>query len=278
MESAYRSACRSGRLLMRLPKSKSLFLFIAVAALTATTPLDFRPESASGSTLLPSGRSVSQTCADCHTLDQRFSHPVGVVPLMAVPPELPLENGRITCTTCHDFDAASHQLAGQRHNSLLRTTRTDGSLCAACHNSYDQNRQSMHATSFGRAHIDLSGKSRHALSSADLDAETRTCLGCHDGTLAPDVGTGGDGIPGTHVRSHPVGIAYVGGKRPGAELLISRGGFGQLRPVSMLDSRLRLFNQQVGCGTCHSPYAKEKGLLVMSNDHSRLCLSCHQDR
>jgi predicted CXXCH cytochrome family protein len=49
-----------------------------------------------------------------------------------------------------------------------------------------------------------------------------------------------------------------------------------LRPESALDRRVRLFDRRVGCGSCHSPYAEGRALLVMSNVRSRLCLSCHE--
>jgi predicted CXXCH cytochrome family protein len=49
----------------------------------------------------------------------------------------------------------------------------------------------------------------------------------------------------------------------------------RLVSVASLDQRIRLFDKAVGCGSCHSVYSKNAQLLVMSNDKSRLCLSCH---
>ncbi|MHC4317018.1 MAG: cytochrome c3 family protein [Planctomycetota bacterium] len=49
-----------------------------------------------------------------------------------------------------------------------------------------------------------------------------------------------------------------------------------LKPAASLDRRIRLFDNRVGCGSCHSPFADDEALLVMSNLRSRLCLSCHE--
>ncbi|NNK62673.1 MAG: hypothetical protein HKO98_05620 [Gemmatimonadetes bacterium] len=48
-----------------------------------------------------------------------------------------------------------------------------------------------------------------------------------------------------------------------------------LRHPDLVDPRIRLFDGNLGCGSCHSVYAGEPGLLVMRNERSRLCTSCH---
>lgn len=67
--------------------------------------------------------------------------------------------------------------------------------------------------------------------------------------------------------SHPVDIPYR---------LTNHFADGPLTPRFSLDTRVRLFDSNITCASCHSPYATQPALLVMSNQGSRLCLSCHQ--
>jgi predicted CXXCH cytochrome family protein len=92
-------------------------------------------------------------------------------------------------------------------------------------------------------------------------------MGCHDGSLAREAGgmRMGSGFfeLGQAQPEHPVPVQY----RETRE--------SHLKPAAALDSRIHLFNGQVGCTSCHSPFSREKGLLVMSNQKSRLCVACH---
>ncbi|MCA9285954.1 MAG: hypothetical protein KDA22_12095, partial [Phycisphaerales bacterium] len=110
---------------------------------------------------------------------------------------------------------------------------------------------------------------------AGLDAESVSCVGCHDGSVAFDATFG---LPtGQHARvaaqsmgnSHPIGVPY----RTPDDWPSGAG----LRSRFELDRRLRLFDDRLGCGTCHSVYSSRERLLVMSNDRSAMCLSCHKD-
>ena len=69
------------------------------------------------------------------------------------------------------------------------------------------------------------------------------------------------------MTEHPVGVRYRrdAGRRSGSPLV----------PLDAVDPRIRLFDDRVGCGSCHSPYSTRDDQLVMSNERSRLCLSCH---
>jgi predicted CXXCH cytochrome family protein len=200
-----------------------------------------------------------------------------VVPSRAIPDDLPLEYGRIECTTCHDNrDSADHARARQSHAPLLR--REAAGLCAACHDAAGAGRADAHASALGRAHLRWPDDGPPTVSSGSArrplrpDAQSHVCLGCHDGAVASDgsdvrggfgFGSRGAGSPAAIGASHPVGVEYAG-----------HSGLA-LRPASMLDPRIRLFDNQVGCGTCHSLFAGGDGLLVMSNYRSSLCLGCH---
>ncbi|MHC4785770.1 MAG: cytochrome c3 family protein [Planctomycetota bacterium] len=253
---------------------------VVLSALTGAAALaagDAAPWPASESSA-PAGPGFTiSDCGNCHLIDPGFSHPVDVVPSMAVPPHLPLAGGRITCTTCHEEGSARHRSARIQHGALLRSPATTPALCAECHDRWSDSRRDMHASMLGQAHLrwlDRPGTeiTDDRRSSGSRDPQSSACLGCHDGTVATDAGDHTDdavrnqaGAPGAN---HPVGVLYVvDGSQP------DEGP--ALRPPEMLDPRIRLYDLRVGCGSCHSPYAGGEALLVMSNRQSQLCLSCH---
>ena len=101
--------------------------------------------------------------------------------------------------------------------------------------------------------------------------DSDSCLGCHDGTLAPNMlnsptvtlfGTMGLGLE----KSHPVAIDYARAYLDSEE---------RLRAPSALNSAVRLHNGEVECTTCHTCAEPTSTKLVMSNAGSRLCFSCH---
>jgi predicted CXXCH cytochrome family protein len=257
MESGLRGA---PRLPARWRAGAALPALVVVAAATAVEPVW-----------------VDARCGGCHRIEERFSHPVGVVPAGGVPDDLPLEGGRIECATCHDNRlSADHALARQTHEPLLRRPAVE--LCIACHETTGAGRRDAHAMALSRAHLrwpdDARRRGSSGLAGGPLspDPQSHICLGCHDGAVARDASdvrgifaaaTKRSRGPAPIDASHPVGVEY--GPRTGLAL----------KPASMLDGRIRLFDNQIGCGTCHSLYAGSEGLLVMSNQKSRLCLSCH---
>jgi predicted CXXCH cytochrome family protein len=182
---------------------------------------------------------------------------------MTVPRDLPLVDGRIACTTCHD--AAPAHSTVQATGALLRGE--PATLCAACHDGAGPGSRSSHASAVSRAHLhwpEAAGRSR--IRSASLDPESASCVSCHDGTVAS---LAAPREPRTAMRplagEHPIGVEQR-----------RRWPDDHLRPAEALDPRIRLFDGRVGCGSCHSPYAGREAMLVMSNDRSRLCLSCHK--
>lgn len=68
---------------------------------------------------------AAQLCQDCHPeRSGGREHAVDIAPSMAVT-RLPLQNGKLTCVTCHD----PHR---NRYGSLLRVRPRE--LCRVCHN------------------------------------------------------------------------------------------------------------------------------------------------
>lgn len=113
----------------------------------------------------------------------------------------------------------------------------------------------------------------------DLSEASLVCLSCHDGTVAPDVFAGshaatwsdasaGGVIAGRpRLTSHPVGMDYPTGRAEyhSAEEVTGNGG-------------LKLADGKIQCTTCHDPHNTQRyaGMLVISNERSRLCLTCHK--
>lgn len=222
----------------------------------------------SGENWEPANGAPGTRCASCHTFERGLSHPVDVAPSMAVPEGLPLEGGKITCVTCHDEDGASgHTGARRRGESFLRKAGELSSLCTQCH-AADSTVKGSHGAGMKWAHL-LSSENEGDWGMGELDRESQSCMACHDGAAAGDAGSHEPGLTrlGEESREHPIGVKFEH----------RRGEEDEVRLVSRaaLDRRIRLFDQSVGCGSCHSVYSKSENLLVMSNARSQLCLGCH---
>ncbi|HVP11377.1 MAG TPA: cytochrome c3 family protein [Phycisphaerae bacterium] len=110
----------------------------------------------------------------------------------------------------------------------------------------------------------------------ELTGWSLLCLGCHDGVTAPDVyssqhaisvsgqlGNSRLGLRG--VRSHPVGIRYP------------KVADDYNPPSAVEAAGLLLPDGRIQCTTCHDAHNTHRirGMLKISNDRSRLCLTCH---
>jgi predicted CXXCH cytochrome family protein len=204
-------------------------------------------------------------CSSCHTVKApELSHPVDVEPGMQVPAFLPLsEEGRINCLTCHDSSLAAHDDPLKRSQGLLRGSLRAGALCSQCHGDGSlASAGGSHAFTELPAHLEQSMGALGPIAgtSQGIDRESRTCIGCHDGTTASNMVD----------ASHPFGVPYAG------SLPVADGGSFRLTPAYRLDARIRLFDGAIGCGSCHSPYSKREKMVVMRNDYNQLCASCHQ--
>ncbi|HBB40986.1 MAG: hypothetical protein COW73_01435 [Nitrospirae bacterium CG18_big_fil_WC_8_21_14_2_50_70_55] len=200
-------------------------------------------------------------CGGCHPENTRLSHPLGMVPSMAIPADLPVDAyGRVTCTTCHlhhdQIVATGSGLGSLRRPSIA-------ALCRSCHrNEAVLN----HRGTLPFAHA--AGRDTDALDPRGIDRRSLACLGCHDG-LHPEIGSARSGrvrAAGLSMNtSHPIGVELAERGRPGG-----RGAWRQ--PV---DERIHLFDHRVGCPSCHDPFSPAPEKLVMDNHGSRLCFGCH---
>jgi predicted CXXCH cytochrome family protein len=226
---------------------------------------------------------VRYLCSRCHSshIENSLSHPVEMVPVSAIPPaDLPLSwDGYMTCSTCHDIHAASHDTLLTGRGSLRRNV-SGAELCSACHTASagaaGSKGSTKHTAMMPLAHVN--SKNMKFVPDTDLrggkiDKISKMCLGCHDGSVGSDVNApvrsgswkhGGSFSSQDPQGSHPIGMKYRGAAK--------RGG---LRPMGMLDRAIKLVDGRVGCPSCHDPYSKERAFLVMSNNGSRLCLQCH---
>jgi predicted CXXCH cytochrome family protein len=219
---------------------------------------------------------TDENCTSCHKTDAAFSHPVGMTPSMKVPADLPLHEGKLACTTCHDnSDAAQHMQARRRHDGLLRGSDKGVKFCTRCHDPGQTARGSMHSGMLGQAHLRWPGQTPRTagLGVQPADGDSRLCLSCHDGIIARSVGGMSRNVTGLLSDSHPVGMVYRTNPIHAGKIDRSIS----FTAPSQLNARIRLVEGQVACASCHSPYSAEQGHLVMSNLRSNLCLSCHVD-
>ncbi|MDP2168333.1 MAG: cytochrome c3 family protein [Thermodesulfovibrionales bacterium] len=205
-------------------------------------------------------------CAGCHRRGMKTaSHPVGILPgITRIPQGMPLENGRLTCNTCHNIHAKRFTAFGEK-SYFLRTTARGRDFCAACH-TVDPllagHKELLDAAHMGRRYTVTDA-------SQSIDGLSLECLSCHDSS----VGSLSDYIAGAgyweHLRGpHPIGVNYE----------TSRRMSGGLKPASRLSKKIRFFDGRIGCGTCHDPFSGLSAQLVMDNTESRLCSECHFDK
>ncbi len=203
-------------------------------------------------------------CIQCHQFEQVLTHPVNVYASTLTNASLPLQGGLITCLTCHDA-AASHVSKEEKVGIRAGDSVT---LCLQCHTSAAATRSS-HPLSFGQAHMKADNSKLANLPEAGLDLESQNCLGCHDGAVAGGaVSHSVQSMDSQGSAEHPIGVPLVATNRT------KDGDFRMANPRT-LDRRIRLSGGNLACTSCHSLYSTEPAKLVMSNQGSKLCLSCH---
>ncbi len=255
-----------------------LLLLMGVAWLVATSthPSPHAFEGRCGECHLGTVRSslfvgnIDRLCIRCHPENTKRSHPSNLLVARDLPEQFPKYQGKLTCVTCH----FAHRLMGDSDESkaraegnpyLLRYSRMGRAFCFQCHkqSSFDPQCTS-HCTTIGVAHQNSADPQILKL----LDRSSRDCLACHDGTISSNTDIGGASWEhaGGIGLSHPVGIPYSNSSRRGKQ---------KYHPENSLPAELKLVNGRIECITCHDHYSKHKGLLVMDNRGSRMCLACH---
>lgn len=237
---------------------------------------------------------ILQTCR-CHGYtSDTYTHPVDIVPSpeikAKIPVELPLTDGKITCTTCHliqwqcqnDPDAKRVNAIFLRVNPFLPRT----AICYFCHDEQQYKMLDPHNQ------LDASG-----------NIVVATCLYCH--TEKPDEqkdffkpgGGKGQGVKligdlavlcsrchFKQSRLHPISASHF--KKPSAKTLRNmRKSEKQFRISLPLN-----YKGEVTCVTCHNPHergvipfdrvtakgASEKARLRRPGLANKICLACHR--
>ncbi|MDI6728392.1 MAG: cytochrome c3 family protein [Thermodesulfovibrionales bacterium] len=204
---------------------------------------------------------VTLLCKKCHEdITSTSSHPSDIYPVSTrIPPDLPLHNGMVTCNTCHNIHRERFLTSGEK-TYFLRRTKLGRAFCVSCHMVKPEG----HVETLVAAHP--SKKYKVMDRSKTIDPISMECIGCHDGIQGSNVEHRlGPGIWSHESYSHPISVDYN----------VSRMKGKRLKPISMVDRRIRFFDGRIGCGTCHDLYSKLPKKLVMSNNRSKLCFECH---
>lgn len=111
----------------------------------------------------------------------------------------------------------------------------------------------------------------------ELNRASLLCMSCHDGVVATDVFTsahatrlasqlGPDRVGYGGLVGHPVGINY-----PAARDKFNTAAAVQAAGVKLPGGRIQ-------CTSCHDPHnsGRHERMLIMSDERSRLCLTCHR--
>jgi predicted CXXCH cytochrome family protein len=217
--------------------------------------------------------SVTSLCEKCHAkiLKDGYMHPLNVRPQkVKIPADFPLSrSGEFVCTTCHDIHSPYFTPYGAP-SRYLRRLEAGKKFCEICHAGVSA--KAGHAGAVGEAHFQ--SKYIQTTSSQTIDPMSKNCISCHDGSFASSVSISAGAW--THRKelmshdagSHPIGVDYEGARA-------KKGRWTPLRPIVMVDKRIRFFDGKVGCGSCHDPYSTIEKRLVMSDERSRLCFACH---
>jgi predicted CXXCH cytochrome family protein len=177
----------------------------------------------------------------------------------------------MTCVTCHEATAShsSPRLAAADKHVGIRGGDA-AALCLQCHQGASTGTVSIHAASYGRAHPNSKNPTAAAAIGDGVDAESRSCMACHDGAAASEAGSHAVRLqPADPLSDHPIGVSM---RAPAT----ARGADFKIANPVAIDHRIRLTDGKVACGSCHNMYSQERAKLVMSNQGSALCLSCHR--
>ena len=168
-------------------------------------------------------------------------------------------------------------IEGSKHDFSDRSWAKDD-LCGVCHTPHRE--EAPEAAPLWDPQADLSERFGRSRTSAEGPGPgTRTCLQCHDGTIASETVAGAlkerslntehPGVfdIGHDPTDHPVGIEYP---------QVNEG----FRPITLVAAQgtVVLPDGKVECVSCHDPhdFAGVEHMLVTSNARSALCLTCHK--
>ncbi len=228
-------------------------------------------------------------CNRCHATPYARAdiHPVGIKPSSAVriPAGMPLEDGKLTCLTCHDpFCQIGRIKKGKKFETnvvfLRGKQKTRSSFCFLCHVGENYKRLNLHENQIdGQGQIQKetclfchsSVPDRQAMGMERVGFVVKnpndTCIGCHHG----------------FTKTHPAGIDHL--KVPSKTVLAAMN-----TSVKRIGVALPLFRGKIVCTTCHNPHhagviefaaaatgtQREHKLRLMPGIMQ--CIGCHWDK
>lgn len=262
---------------------------------TALTPFEPRPVTATGRQDVVSTDRMCWSCHDGFVMDSRLAwagrghgHPVGMVPSKHV--QLPVrrdgknqfplnDEGKVYCGTCHSAHGVDWE-GKSRSKIFLRMPNIDSSICVACHLERstgpkegnhpiykfmkDKPAALIAAGSRFNEKGELICESCHRIHGAAdrkilimANDASQLCGACHTDRYAKDRAEAGA------MGTHPVNVKPD--KAVISPELIKAGG--KQGP-----------NGTIICQTCHKPHFAEHNanILVQRNPQSQLCQSCHE--
>ena len=218
---------------------------------------------------------VNRSCTSfgCHEYDEKMNHPLDV-PLPAGAASQMPGGSTVTCLSCHQPQQGVN-VSGDSGDQVLQRPEEVG--CETCHSRISGSlRKQSHWKFSQKAHLvalvpgSTDNKSEFDFSGSNIDGESSTCLSCHDEvTVTIPAMNETRQEKGRRFRSmtdHPIGMDF--------NYMLSRNSmyFNSLRG---LEGRIRMFDGKVGCGSCHSLYSDLDAKLVVENEESQLCHTCH---
>lgn len=163
------------------------------------------------------------------------------------------------CLQCHPRASPNHPLARpQKMTAPLPLDASGNMSCLTCHNCVSGTcvlwRESADLCKV--CHDCTKGMGCvigvvHLGSSQNIKELVRECRVCHDGMQGLNIGS---------LKDHKIDVLYI----PGPDFKII-----DYTPVVLVDGR-------VTCISCHNPYSNDVSRLVISDQNSRLCLTCHR--
>lgn len=198
-------------------------------------------------------------CADCHPNAARLSHPSGFFPKRPLPKDLPGDwKGELTCSTCHEIHAPHGQ-------GLLRGKLRGQGFCLRCHEQkfFDAMADSGSSVTLS-GHLDAREPETDA--ALPLDSFSLQCLTCHGekGDLSSVSIQQGVMNHASSSLNHPIGSNYT-----------DATGYGGYHPATALPQTVILPEGRISCISCHVGYSEHHGGLVIANEGSQLCFTCH---